>query len=95
MKICKDCDNKGKKENCKIYTSVSNFAEKCKDFKADKKMMLITKFDCAESCLSCGNKKCSTIMVSINRIKKDENIITFHLCRECLNQLAREFYPYS
>lgn len=33
MKLCKDCINKGKKENCQIHTSVSNYAEKCKDFK--------------------------------------------------------------
>lgn len=42
MKICKDCANKGKKENCKIYTSVSNFAENCKDFQESEKRMLIT-----------------------------------------------------
>ena len=95
MKICKDCANKGKKENCKIYTYVSNFAENCKDFQESEKRMLITKFNCDEICLSCGNKNCSTIKVTINRIKRNENIITFHLCRECLNQLAREFYPYS
>lgn len=36
MKLCKDCINKGKKENCKIYTSMSNFAEKCKDLSKQK-----------------------------------------------------------
>lgn len=33
MKLCKDCANRGKKEGCQLYTSVSNYAEKCKDFK--------------------------------------------------------------
>ena len=95
MKLCKDCINKGKKENCKIYTSMSNFAEKCKDFNVGEKRMLITKFNCDERCLSCGDKNCSTIKVSINRIKQDDNIVSFYLCRACLNQLAREFYPFS
>ncbi len=37
MKLCKDCANRGKKNNCKLYTSLSNYAEKCKDFKPVEK----------------------------------------------------------
>ena len=59
------------------------------------KKMLATKFDCDESCLSCGDKEHKTIKVSISRVKRDDNIVSFHLCRRCLNQLAREFYPFS
>lgn len=33
MKLCKDCRNRGKKRNCKFYSSTSNYAEQCKDFK--------------------------------------------------------------
>lgn len=43
MKLCKDCANRGKKENCQIYTSVSNYAEKCKDFKQIESMGQIVK----------------------------------------------------
>lgn len=32
MKLCKDCKNRNKKRNCQFYTSVSNYAERCKDF---------------------------------------------------------------
>jgi len=32
MRLCKDCANRGKKEICQIHTSVSNYAERCKDF---------------------------------------------------------------
>lgn len=47
------------------------------------------------SCLSCGKKEISTFKVSINRECNDGTIITFHLCKECMNKLAREFHPYS
>lgn len=57
--------------------------------------MLETEFDCEESCLSCGDKEHRTIKVSIKRAKKHGSIIAFHLCRKCMNQLAREFYPFS
>lgn len=36
MKLCKDCRNRGKKRNCKFYTDVSNYAERCKDFEEIK-----------------------------------------------------------
>lgn len=46
MKLCKDCKNRGKKHNCKLYTSTSNYAERCKDFKQQKQ----TNFDyCCQS----------------------------------------------
>lgn len=32
MKLCKDCKNRGVKKMCQYYTSLSNYAEKCKDF---------------------------------------------------------------
>ena len=59
------------------------------------KRMLDTQYNCDESCLSCGNKEYKTIKVSISRVKRDDNIVSFHLCKKCLNQLAREFYPFS
>ena len=57
--------------------------------------MLETKFDCDETCLSCGDKEHKTVKISINRAKEKDTIISFHLCKKCLNQLAREFYPFS
>lgn len=36
MKLCKDCQNRGKKQKCQLYTSMSNKAETCKDFKPRK-----------------------------------------------------------
>lgn len=36
MKLCKDCKNRGKKRNCELYTSTSNYAERCKDFEQQK-----------------------------------------------------------
>lgn len=57
--------------------------------------MLDLQFDCDESCLSCGDKEHKTVKVRINRSKIGDNIVSFNLCRKCLNELAREFYPYS
>lgn len=57
--------------------------------------MLETKFDCEESCLSCGSTETRTVKVAIKRKKREDNIISFHLCKRCLNEIAREFYPFS
>ena len=51
--------------------------------------MLETKFDCDETCLSCGDKEHKTVKISINRAKGKDTIISFHLCKKCLRQLAR------
>lgn len=32
MKLCKDCKNQNKKHQCQYYNSMSNYAERCKDF---------------------------------------------------------------
>lgn len=32
MKLCKDCKNRNKKSKCQLYTSMSNYAEQCKNF---------------------------------------------------------------
>ncbi len=57
--------------------------------------MLKVKSESRHVCLSCGEKERSRFEVKINREKNDENIITFSLCKACMNKLAREFYPYS
>lgn len=36
MKTCNDCRNRGKKRRCDLYTSMSTYAEKCKDFEEKK-----------------------------------------------------------
>ena len=36
MKTCNDCKNRGKKRRCDLYTSMSTYAEKCKDFEEKK-----------------------------------------------------------
>lgn len=36
MKICNNCKNRGKKRRCDLYTSMSTYAEKCKDFEEKK-----------------------------------------------------------
>ena len=46
-------------------------------------------------CLSCGDKEHSNVKVKINRDKNDQNIVTFNLCKTCLNKLAKEFYTFS
>ena len=43
--------------------------------------MLETKFDCEESCLSCGSTETRTVKVTIKRKKREDNIISFHLCK--------------
>lgn len=57
--------------------------------------MLETKFDCDESCLSCGSTETETVEVTLKRAEKRGNIITFHLCKKCLKQLAWELHPFS
>lgn len=57
--------------------------------------MLEVTSESGHTCLSCGDKKHSTFEVKINRDKNDENIITFNLCKKCMNKLAREFHPFS
>lgn len=57
--------------------------------------MLETEFGNERGCISCGDRDHSTVKVKINRDKYNDNIITFHLCKKCLNKLAREFYPFS
>lgn len=47
------------------------------------------------TCLSCSDKEHDAVKIKINCDKNDKNIISFHLCRKCLNKLAREFQPYS
>jgi hypothetical protein len=32
MKICKNCKNQDKKRQCQYYSSMGNYAERCKDF---------------------------------------------------------------
>ena len=49
-------------------------------------------------CISCCDKNKSTKNISINRdggTYEGANIITIHLCKECLRKLAMEFKPYS
>lgn len=36
MKICNNCKNRGRKRRCDLYTSMSTYAEKCKDFEEKK-----------------------------------------------------------
>ena len=36
MKTCNDCKNRGMKRRCDLYTSMSTYAEKCKDFEEKK-----------------------------------------------------------
>ena len=36
MKLCKNCENRGRKKQCEIHTIMSNYAEQCKDFKENK-----------------------------------------------------------
>lgn len=36
MKICNNCKNRGKKRRCDLYTSMSTYAEICKDFEEKK-----------------------------------------------------------
>lgn len=45
-------------------------------------------------CLSCCDKNKSTKEIIINT-HKGINIVTFCLCNECLNKLAREFHKFS
>lgn len=46
-------------------------------------------------CLSCMGKH-EVKKVSISRkVRNGENIVGFHLCRECLIELAQEFKPFT
>ena len=36
MKTCNNCKNRGMKRRCDLYTSMSTYAEKCKDFEEKK-----------------------------------------------------------
>ena len=60
--------------------------------------MLEVKKDEGAKCISCCEGGKSARQVSINRKSgtyKDSNIVTFHLCNDCLRTLAKEFVPYS
>lgn len=47
-------------------------------------------------CISCCDKSKKTREISINRERGSyKNIVTFSLCNECLNKLAREFHKFS
>lgn len=49
-------------------------------------------------CISCCDNKKATREISINRAEssqKGSNIVSFSLCNECLNKLAREFNKFS
>ena len=49
-------------------------------------------------CISCCDKNKTARKISINRDRgcyKGSNIVSFSLCNECLNKLAREFYKFS
>ena len=36
MKLCRNCQNRGKKSKCDLYIANSSYAEKCKDFERKK-----------------------------------------------------------
>lgn len=49
-------------------------------------------------CISYCDKNKSAREISINRdggLDKGSNIVSFSLCNECLNKLAREFHKFS
>lgn len=49
-------------------------------------------------CISCCDRSKSAREISINRdggTYKGSNIISFSLCNDCLNKLAREFVKFS
>lgn len=51
-----------------------------------------------DGCISCCEKGKPTRKININRDKgshKGDNIVSFSLCNECLNKLARELQPFS
>lgn len=60
-------------------------------------MLEITE-DVYANCISCSDKEKPTRKITI---KKDagtyagEGIVTFNLCYDCLNKLAKEFVSYS
>lgn len=49
-------------------------------------------------CISCCDNKKAAREISINRAgssHKGSSIVSFSLCNECLNKLAREFHKFS
>ena len=60
--------------------------------------MLEVKENNREICISCCDKNKSAREILINRdggCFKGQNIVTFSLCNDCLNKLAREFVKFS
>lgn len=55
----------------------------------EKKIIELTKNNDGSGCLTCGAKT-ATIRVRIQRIKPEDNIISFHVCDECLVKMQRE-----
>ena len=54
-----------------------------------EKIIEITKCD-TYNCLICGNKTESAKKINIKRPKYDDNIISFNVCDECIEQMKKD-----
>lgn len=55
----------------------------------EKKIIELTKINDGHDCLLCCAKEV-TIKVNINRVKYDDNVISFEVCDECLAKMQRD-----
>ena len=93
MKICNNCKNRGRKRRCDLYTSMSTYAEKCKDFEENKQTnadrirsmsdeelaeLLYSIQNLEDKVKSCKNKiECDNILDSGKKIPDN-------MCKQCL-----------
>lgn len=54
--------------------------------KMEKKIINLTKEIEGGTCLLCCERE-ATVKVAINRVKYDDNVISFHVCDKCLSQM--------
>ena len=57
--------------------------------KMGNRIIEITKTDSDYKCLICCKNHATTKM-KINRLVNDDNVISFHVCNECLAQMQKE-----
>lgn len=57
----------------------------------EKKIVNLIKNNDGGRCLTCGNKE-ATVKVRIQRINPEDNIISFHICDECVARMQQDVH---
>jgi hypothetical protein len=55
----------------------------------EKKIINLTKYSDGYECLLCCERE-ATVKVEVNRVKRGDNVIGFHVCDKCLAQMQED-----